>query len=297
MTLSPDGAPRAYVPRSGRTVGRSLHARFSLTRASLGTVPNNRITSHSWLLALSALGASVGVSAQRGVTTLGLQIKPVLALEYFDPTATEEIEHVSYALDLEGGFAFGMNIRVGITNAIAIETGLGQIQRRYAFSVVNDTSGYAETGRLRYVGYELPVMGLVFIRLGEKTWMNAALGAALDFYPSDAEGYLAEGQVRVFRKNWAQASMIGNLGVEYRSYKSGTFYLGATYHRPFNDMAVADMTWRYPGPPAISTHTVRTTLNGSYVTVDLRYYFHEDPVRRGQRAQERKKAKRPAPAD
>lgn len=247
----------------------------------------------SRLLALCCIAAGMDAAAQRGVTTLGMQVKPVLALEYFDPTANEEIEHVKYSLELEGGLAFGMNVRVGLTNTISLETGLGQIQRRYSFTVQNDTSGYAETGRVRYVGYELPVMGLVFIRLGENTFMNTALGASLDFYPSDAEGYLAEGQVRIFRKNWAQASMIGNLGVEYRTYKSGTFYLGATYHRPFNDMAVADMTWRYPGPPAISTYTVRTSLNGSYVTVDIRYYFHEDPVRRGERAQPRQKPKRP----
>ena len=251
------------------------------------------ILSPSRLLAIISLVSSLVTHGQRGVTTLGIQVKPVLALEYFDPSATAELEHVRYSLDLQGGLAFGMNVRVGLTNTISLETGLGQIQRRYSFSVQNDTSGYAETGRVRYVGYELPVMGLVFIRLGENTWMNAALGASMDFYPSDAEGYLAEGQVRIFRRNWAQASLIGNLGVEYRTYKSGTFYLGATYHRPFSDMAVADMTWRYPGPPAISTHTVRTALNGSYVTVDLRYYFHEDPVRRGQRTQERKKPKRP----
>ncbi|MBL0125998.1 MAG: hypothetical protein IPP83_00780 [Flavobacteriales bacterium] len=234
------------------------------------------------VLATGLIAMVPSAVAQRGVTTLGLQVKPVIALDYFDRNTAEEIDHVRYTMNLQGGIAFGMNVRVGVTNMISFETGIGQIQRRYSFRIVNDTSGFDATGTMKYVGYEMPIMGLVFIRLGERAWMNTALGASMDFYPSDAEGFMADaaGRARIFRKNWAQGGVIGNIGVEYRTYKSGTFYLGATYHRPFNDMAVADMTWTYRGPPAISTHTVRTTLNGSYLTVDLRYYFHEDPARR-----------------
>ena len=127
--------------------------------------------------------------------------------------------------------------------------------------------------------------GLVYIRLGEHTWMNTALGVSMDFYPSDVQGLLEEGDIYVFRRNWAQAGVLGNIGVEYRTPKSGTFYLGATYHRPFNDMAQADLTWTYFGPPAVRRTTVRTNLSGSYLTVDLRYYFHEDPDRNRLRKQ------------
>ena len=224
-------------------------------------------------------------AAQARVTTLGMQLKPVIALDIFDPLSTAETEHINASVELKGGFAFGMTVRVGITNSISLETGLGQIQRNYDFRIANDTSLYDETGRVRYTGYEIPVTGLVYIRLGERTWMNTALGVSMDFYPSDAEAVIKEGDVYLFRRNWAQAAVIGNIGVEYRSYKSGIFYLGATYHRPFNDMALADLTWRYFGPPAAKTATVRTSLSGSYLTVDLRYYFHEDPDRAKARRQ------------
>ena len=228
------------------------------------------------VLTCALLGA-VGARAQMGVTTLGLQVKPVIALDLFDPVSTATTEHVSTSVELKGGFAFGMSVRVGLTNSVSFETGLGQIQRNYDFRIANDTSLYDETGLVRYTGYEIPMTGLVYIRLGERTWMNTALGASLDFYPSDVEAVIDQGDVYIFRRNWAQAGVLGNVGVEYRTRKSGTFYLGATYHRPFNDMALADLTWKYFGPPAARTATVRTTLSGSYLTVDLRYYFHEDP--------------------
>lgn len=238
------------------------------------------VTVRNTLLLPALVLACTAANAQVGVSTLGLQIKPVASIAYFDPVSTVEREHLLGTVDLQGGFAFGMSVRVGLTKAISLETGLGQISRRYNYTITNDTSGYSETGTIRYVGYELPVTGLVYIRLGERTWMNTALGVSMDFYPSDVESLLEEGSIFIFRRNWAQFGVLGNLGVEYRTDKSGIFYLGATFHRPFNDMALADLTYTYLGPPAVRRFGMRTPLSGSYLTVDLRYYFHEDPERR-----------------
>ena len=242
-----------------------------------------RVNIHKSFLVPALWLVSVAAAAQVGVTTLGLQVKPVASISYFDPVSTVEREHLRGTVDLQGGFAFGMSVRIGLSKAISLETGLGQISRRYAYTIANDTSGYDETGTIRYVGYELPVTGLVYIRLGERTWMNTALGVSMDFYPSDVESIVEEGSIFVFRRNWAQFGVLGNLGVEYRTDKSGIFYLGATFHRPFNDMALADLTWTYLGPPTVRRYAVRTPLSGSYLTVDLRYYFHEDPERRVKR--------------
>ncbi|WKZ67798.1 MAG: hypothetical protein QY325_07665 [Flavobacteriales bacterium] len=218
--------------------------------------------------------------AQRGVTTVGIQVKPVLALDYFEPMVSAEREHLRFEAALQGGIAYGMSVRIGLTDMLSLETGLGQIQRRYRFRTVNDTSGYDGSESFRYVGYELPVTALVYLRLGQRTWMNTALGASLDFYPSDVEAVTQESGIYVFRRNWAQAGILGNIGFEYRSERSGYFYLGATYHQPFSDMALADFTWSYFGPPAIRRFNAQAGLSGTYLTMDLRYYFHEDPDRR-----------------
>jgi hypothetical protein len=219
----------------------------------------------------------VSAFSQAGVTTFGLQVKPVFPLAYFDPITTIEQEHLTGTVELDGGYAFGMSVRVGLTNTISLETGLGQIQRRYSFTMVNDTSGYTDGSNFRYVGYEIPITGLVYIRLGENAYMNAELGFSLDFYPSDVQRDIQQGRIYVFRNGWVQAGVLGNMGVEYRTYKSGIFYLGATFHRPFGDLAYADMT--YYGPNYFP-YTMRGVLNGSYLTMDIRYYFHEDPERR-----------------
>ncbi len=210
---------------------------------------------------------------QKGTTTFGIQLKPVIPLDLFDPLSVVERPNLRGEVELMGGFAFGMNVRVGITNAISFETGISQIRRAYDFRLVNDSNGYVGSNRVRFTGYEIPVQALVYIRLGERTWMNTALGASLDMYPSDVQRDVEQGRIYIFRHNWMRFGLLGNLGVEYRTAKSGIFYLGASYHRPFNDMATAEFT--YYGPQFFPYY-MRTVLDGSYLTLDLRYYFHED---------------------
>jgi hypothetical protein len=231
--------------------------------------------------------------AQVGVTTFGLQVKPVIPFGFFEPTTSLQQDHLQSTLELNGGLAFGMVVRTGLTKMISLEVGIDQITRRYDFSVVNDTSGYSDQGSLRFVGYELPVTCLVYIRLGERTWMNNALGFSMDFYPGDALKELEYAQAYYFRRNWAQAGVVGNIGVEYRTYKSGIFYLGATYHRPFGDMAQADVTWldRYQ---SYRPYRMSTLLSGSYLTVDLRYFFHENPEKAQRRRERDPKRGRPS---
>ncbi|MCC6839926.1 MAG: hypothetical protein IT230_07195 [Flavobacteriales bacterium] len=227
------------------------------------------------ILCMSLSGMPVGW-AQLGVTTFGLQVKPVIPFGFFDADKVYQQEHLHATLALDGGLAFGMVVRTGISKSISLEVGLDQITRRYDFTMANDTAGYDDATTVRYVGYELPVTCLVYIRLGERTWMNNALGASVDFYPSDAKRELANAQAYLFRRNWAQVGIVGNIGVEYRTERSGFIYLGATFHRPFGDMAQADATWldRYA---SYRPYRMSTGLSGSYLTLDLRYYFHEDP--------------------
>ena len=235
---------------------------------------NMRLRASLFLL-LALLGLR-NAHAQLGVTTFGLQVKPVIPFSFFEPVSNLQLEHLNSTLTLTGGFAFGMTVRTGITKAISFEVGIDQITRRYDFAIANDTNGYSDSGKLRFVGYEVPVTLLVYIRLGERTWMNNALGASVDFYPGDAKKELEYAQAYYFRRNWAQVGVVGNIGVEYRTEKSGYFYLGATFHRPFGEMAKADVTWldRYTG---LTPYRMSTFLSGSYLTVDLRYYFHGDP--------------------
>lgn len=220
------------------------------------------------------------------VTTFGLQVKPVVPVSFFEPRNALDRAPIHGTVELTGGLAFGMVVRTGLSKTISLETGINQIVRRYDFSVRNDTNGYSNSGKLRYVGYEVPILGMVYIRLGERTWMNNAIGFSVDMYPSDVESKLDFSRAYFFRKNWAQIGVVGNIGVEYRTDKSGIFYFGATYHRPFGDMARADLSWY---DSRLVPTTLTTFLNGSYLTADIRYFFHEDPdkarLRKARRSQ------------
>lgn len=223
--------------------------------------------------------------AQQGVTRFGLQLKPVIPFSFFDPLTELKKGSLNGSYEITGGTAFGMVVRAGITESITFETGINQINRRFDVRIANDTTDYNDAAPLRFIGYEVPVMGLVFIRLGERSYMNNALGFSMDFYPSDAEVIMKESRAYLARNNWLHFGVVGNVGVEYRTRKSGTFYLGATYHRPFGDMAQAELRWF----DAINReYLTKAGIGGSYLTVDLRYFLHSDPdrIRKKKRAGE-----------
>ena len=198
----------------------------------------------------------------------------MIPFTFFDPVSRVSAPHLSGSVELTSGFAFGMVVRAGITKSISIETGINQITRRFDVAVANDTAGYEAHDKLRFIGYEVPVLGMVYVRLGERSWMNNALGFSADLYPSDAERAQEYSRVYMARKDWVQLGLVANIGVEYRTYKSGWFYLGATYQRPFGDMAQAELTWY--DRLSYGTRMI-VGIPGSYLTVDLRYFFHNDP--------------------
>jgi hypothetical protein len=216
------------------------------------------------------------VPAQERVTTFGIQVKPVFPLNFFKPLTNFGQGTLNGKVELTGGFAFGALVRTGLSKSFSLEVGINQIQRRYDWSVSNDTSAITGEGSVRWVGYEIPIVALVHVRLGERFWMNNAIGFSADMYPSDVVQAFEATRTYWFRNEWLQAGVLANIGVEYRTLKSGYFYLGATYHRPFGDMVVAEHTWRQ----AQTDHSIRTGIEGSYLTVDIRYFFHEDREKR-----------------
>jgi hypothetical protein len=224
------------------------------------------------------------VHGQVGLTTLGLQAKPVIPFSFFDPITKVGTLPLHGAVELTGGFAFGMVVRTGISKSISFETGINQITRRFACSINNDTLAYREEDMLRYIGYEIPAMAMVYIRLGERSWMNNALGFSADLYPSDAERILEQSRIYFARTNWLRMGVVANIGLEYRTLNSGWFYLGATYHRPFDNVAVAELTW-YDADNI--GHTIKSGVGGAYLTVDIRYFFHADPERQQRRRSSR----------
>jgi len=215
-------------------------------------------------------------NAQENVITAGVQFKPIFSSKFFETGPSESVDNnVKFNLKPGGGYCVGMVIRKGITNRISFESGINYVKRNYDLSIT-DSSNNRESD-FSIIGYEIPLQGLVFIQLSDYIFMDAALGVSLDFYPSDIRTYDTYFNHYSARRSWFSPGLLANLGWEYRTEKIGYFYIGASYHRPFEYTYFSFIMYPDDKIPLAQS---KTELQGNYLTVDFRYFFHSDPQKR-----------------
>ena len=219
-------------------------------------------------------------NAQERVVTAGIQFKPMLPPGFFNAESAQEVvNNIEFKTEQQFGYAAGMVIRWGLTRSISLETGINFARRNYRLSIDSLDNNFQTEIDYRIIGYEIPLTGLIYVQLGRQWYMNASFGASIDlfprdFYTDDSEGYIHE----TVRTSWIQLAALANLGFEYRTEKSGYFYLGSSFHRPFTDMYESKI-----GEDDAVEATAVLPLNGVYLTLDLRYFFHEDPQKKKNR--------------
>ena len=218
---------------------------------------------------------SVPEAGAQQLTTFGFQFKPIFPVSFLGTGPQSDVQNnVRYDLSLSNGFNFGMVIRKGFTDLLALETGINYVKRKYDLdlsdSLITDGSSF------RVIGYEIPVSLLVYIRLGEKFFMNASMGVSADMYASNTMSKSTYHRTLTARRHTFQPAVLANLGWEYRTEKSGYIYLGASLHRPFSYELVTQIHYEGNG----KYEDLYQPLSGSYLTVDVRYFFHEDPERK-----------------
>jgi hypothetical protein len=209
------------------------------------------------------------IFAQQKITTVGIQIKPIIPSTFFTPAKTAIQDDVAFDLSLNSGFSAGMVVRHGFSDLLAMETGINYVKRKYDLEISD--GNFNNQSQFRIIGYEIPLSLLVYIRLGEQFFMNVSMGHSLDIFASSVQSNNDYFIQKSFRKNLFQSAVIANVGWEYRTPKSGYFYLGASYHRPFSYIYTSEIKYKGRIDPAV------TTLSGNYLTIDLRYFFYEDP--------------------
>ncbi|MCB0480519.1 MAG: hypothetical protein KDC83_03760 [Flavobacteriales bacterium] len=233
---------------------------------------------------LFLLASALLTLAQERVTTFGLQLKPMIGgslINEGDPSKTEN--NVEFAYDKLFGFSGGMVIRHGFTKMFSIESGLSFVQRNFKMRINDEANNYQFEQEFGIVGYELPVLGLVYIQLSQQVFMNTSFGMAFDLFPSDVAVFEEENRVIMegTRESWIQAALTANIGWEWRTKEKGSFYIGGTYHRTFGDSFGFLAAYDYkPLDPASSETISLVKVNGNYLTLDFRYFFHEDPDKR-----------------
>lgn len=236
-----------------------------------------RRTINGLLLVLLFCSLTPQMFAQEKVITAGFQIKPIFSSSFFNSGPEEDVNQgINFKISPKSGFCFGMVIRKGITNTVSFETGINYVKRNFDLNIKDAT--FSKTSNFSIIGYEIPLSGLIFIQLSDHIFMDVAMGLSLDFYPSDIRTYGDYFEHYSARNSWFSPAILGNLGWEYRTEKSGYIYLGASYHRPFETTY-----YSFVGYPSLKLNTspqTRLGLQGNYLTVDLRYFFHSDPQKR-----------------
>lgn len=227
------------------------------------------------ILPLSILLWGNGLLAQRQITTFGLQIKPIVSSEVINTGAQENQEgEIGFTIEPNQGYSFGMVVRRGFTKQLSLETGINFTRRNYKLQISNDTTGFIGNSDFSYVIYEIPVLGLVYVQMGEQAYLNAAFGTSLNFLPSDWDSFDTYFYHYSDRKSWIVPALLANLGFEYRTYDKGYFYLGFSYHRPFTNITNAGVLYQ---EDRLELERTFFDISGNYLTLDFRYFFHEPP--------------------
>lgn len=230
--------------------------------------------------------------AQKNVLTAGIQFQPIFPVSFLN-TADQEVRNsqgtITTVLSPTFSYSAGMVIRWGFHKRLSLETGINFVQRNYDLTFKTDT--FTGKSDFSIIGYEHPIKLLVFVRLSEKFFMNAAAGVQMTFYPSDiftSDAYFKHSGLRLGLGQFLHGGGITNLGFEYRTKKAGYFYLGATYHIGFGDIYRSKFQYISDDVPS---EAMPIWINGSYLTFDVRYFFHSQPLVKKEGKKKRKSRK------
>lgn len=221
------------------------------------------------LCVLSLSYLSVHAQADdENIPVLGIQFRPIIPSDLFsNKQFNYKVNEVDFSIQPKPGFSLGAVMRFGINKQFSFETGIHYTKRVYGLIISED---YFETeGKFRFTTYEVPLLGLIYIRLSEHAYINTAFGISLDFYPNNIKtGNEYYSQIGV-RRNWVLPGLMANVGAEYRTPKHGIFYVGGSYHRNLWSMGATKISYkRY----AVHEDLI-TELSGNYFALDFKYFF------------------------
>jgi len=205
----------------------------------------------------------------------GVQIRSIIPTAFVgNPTTSLQKEGLKSSIQQTPGYSFGGIVRVGLTELLALETGINFSQRYFHVQSSIADSGLYVTNRLEFIQYDLPLNGLIYIKLSKQFYANASLGVNAGFKPTSIATLNNVGGSKFFYHTGyvdkkACLDINGNLGFEFRSKKSGFFYLGATVRLPLAPVFTYISTYRNQGYKI----TEYGKVSGAFLGVDFRYFF------------------------
>lgn len=208
----------------------------------------------------------------------GLQVKPILPTRFIgNPVLTQLDSGFHTTFSQRTGYSFGGVVRVGLTKLLALETGINLNQRNFDIEMsVPDSNVYA-TNDLSFVTYDIPINALVYIKLDEKWYMNTTIGTAMSYNPTNVGVKTLPGGYHTFRHTGLAKKVIFELnaevGFEFRTEKSGFFYLGGIGRVPFEPLFYLKSQYAYQGYKVTIDAENQGKVDGSYLAVTFKYFF------------------------
>jgi len=210
---------------------------------------------------------------KKGETLFGLEVKAIIPGKILNagPISLGD-DSIDVTIKSPNGYSIGMVVRHNFTKMFSLETGLHLTNSYYHIQFENSNKGIISESKIQLVSYEIPIQWLLYIRLGEQVYMNTILGISLDIFPTDVTVTEDSYAYIIILDSWIQASLLASVGFEYRTEKSGFFYMGASLHRPFNDIGNFSLSY-YNNNSLTEYVTFSSPITGTYLSMDFRYFF------------------------
>ena len=207
---------------------------------------------------------------------VGFLLGCLVPIDYFGISAIElSANNSNIKLENHLGYNFGMVLKSDLTRKFSFESGIVFYQRNFKLtgSSSNQSSILRDTSSFSYINYGFPIKSMVYIQLGNDFYMRNSIGFNLDFYASAVASKGENLRIDHYseRARWINGSVSGNLGVEKRDSKFGTFYLGAEVNIPISSIAVTRLKFYYDGTMYDSYEPI--FLRGNYFGIKLKYYL------------------------
>ena len=207
---------------------------------------------------------------------VGFLLGCLVPIDYFGISAIElSANNSNMKLENHLGYNFGMVLKTDLTRKFSFESGIVFYQRNFKLtgSSSNQSSILRDTSSFSYISYGFPIKSMVYVQLGNDFYMRNSIGFNLDFYASAVASKGENLRIDHYseRARWINGSVSGNLGVEKRDDKFGTFYIGAEVNIPISSIAVTRLKFYYDG--AIYDNYETIFLRGNYFGIKLKYYL------------------------
>ncbi len=207
-------------------------------------------------------------------TRFGFQYKPVLPVSFFNVKPLELTNgDFSSTVNQQLGHNIGALIRWNLMKRFSLESGVNYVRRNFKFETNVNSSNRSDKGEFGIVGYEIPIKAAVNVQLSRSSYLWVSTGLATNWIASDVATETTESnfyQVTYTKK--LNIAYLANVGYEFATRDKGNFYIGASLNTPFNAIGLIDIHYDEFN---VQNQLLTGELLGNYLTLDLRYFFHE----------------------